>query len=278
MDITELLIIKKLKLVRLIKEMYFNKEIIDFEKIIFENVEDKDDIKKVKKEADMILEECIKNHIDIVSFFDANYPDEFKCLKDAPILFYKKGILNSSKKVTIAGSRNPSSTAEKFCEEISKAVIDLEYVIVSGLALGIDTIAHKVSLKNKKPTIAILPSNLVDIYPKSNKILEEEILDCKGCLISEYSPLEKLKKYFFVKRDRLQAAYSNDIIVVETKENGGTMHTARYSKEYGKNLYCIKYSKGRDNEFMTSGNRKLLNDKYTIPITDISSFKELLMY
>lgn len=162
----------------------------------------------------------------------------------------------SENMVAVVGTRNPSPLGTAFARGISEAIYDHGYNVVSGLALGIDSEAHRVAVRKGLPTIAVLAHGLGEpIYPEHNTDLAQEILDNGGCLVSEYPFEYAVEKYQFVERDRLQSALSQAVVIVETEVNGGAMHTARYAQEQGRLTYVLN-----DNRLHASGNKLLLDD------------------
>ncbi|MEN8905836.1 MAG: DNA-processing protein DprA, partial [Clostridiales bacterium] len=221
MDVEELLLLKCLNLNKIIREyislgLDLNLDIISEKYNI-----DKNKVLKSKEKVKEIVDNCKENRIDILGYFDNDYPLEFRNLKDFPLVIYKKGSLSNKPKLAVVGTRQPTKKAVDFAKEISICAIENDYTIISGLAVGIDTIAHNMSIEKKFETTAILPSNLTNIYPKININLSEKILDNNGCLLTEYNFLDEIKKYHFINRDRLQAAYSLAVIVIESTKNGG---------------------------------------------------------
>lgn len=243
---------------------------IEFKEIIKIFSIGEDDISRAKRIAGKIIEDCNNYNIGILSIFDQNYPESVKKIVDVPLVLYYKGNFdNTENKIAIVGTRIPLKDSVKKTFYITRELINDNFAIVSGLALGIDTVAHEVCLRYNKYTIAILPSPINNIYPKQNEKLAMDIIDKGGCIISEYAPGKHIEKFFFVQRDRLQAALSSAVIVIETDKNGGAMHTARFCKNYNKVLFCVKppddieYNKNKEN---FSGNIKLLRDNYTCQI------------
>ena len=170
-----------------------------------------------------------------------------------------------------------------------KAVLDSsDRVIVSGLALGCDKIAHETTVLENKVTVAILPSGLNKITPASHKGLAEEIMENGGCLVSEYEPNKKAEKGHFVERDKIVAAFSDINFVIQCGEKSGTMHTVNATIDYKnkdsvyhRDLYVYlpdELSKDKyieDNPIGDySGNVKILNEGNGTKVSDIGEFCE----
>ena len=210
-----------------------------------------------------------KKGIKILSENDDLYPNRFKYLEDKPLLIYVKGnlkALNYEKTVAVIGTRKISDYATGNGEKITKQFVDNNYAIISGLALGCDTVAHKSALKNGGITIAVLAGGLDNVSPKKNKDLADEILSNNGTLISEYPIGTKPSKHFFVERDRLQSGLSDAVCILETAVKGGTMHTFNFAVNQNKFICALKfpYDKATVN---SEGNFLLISNNDAFPLT-----------
>ena len=162
-------------------------------------------------------------------------------IKNHPKKLYAIGNIEllQNKSLAIVGTRENTEYgaeyAKKFAGKISKTGI----TIISGLAVGIDTIAHKNAMKNKGRTIAVIGSGFHNIYPEENEELFSEILKNKGCIISEYSPETKVNLSNFPTRNRIIAGLSKGVLVAEAKFRSGSSITARYAFEQKKPVFCI---------------------------------------
>ena len=192
---------------------------------------------------------------------DNEYPKAFLELKGMPKLIYYKGdisILNSNKSVAIIGSRNCSEEALCFSREAGRQAAEMGIVVVNGLALGCDTAAILGALDVGGKCAAILPGGLNQIAPKSNEELAEKILDLGGCLLTEYEPDAVPKKYTYVQRDRLQSALSQGVFVVETKIDGGTMHTVEAARKQNRKIAAYV-----ERLTMNTGNKMIIDQGNT---------------
>lgn len=171
-----------------------------------------------------------------------DYPSKLKCLNKPPFVIYYEGDLSllSNKTIGVIGSRDNSEYGEKICKEIVKELVDNKYVIISGLARGIDVISHQEALINNGKTIAILGNGINYCYPRNNKDVQEVIKN-KGLIISEYPPLTLPQKEHFPKRNRIIAALSDGILVIEAKRRSGTMITINEALNLGKDIMCIPH-------------------------------------
>lgn len=223
------------------------------------------DIIIAKNKTLNIIDYCEKNNIKIMTILDNDFPLKLKIIPDNPvIIFYKgnKSCITTNNSIAIIGTRYPTLESEEITRDIAKLFSDKNYIIVSGLAHGIDYNAHISTVKNHRQTLAVLPSGISNIYPSDYKSLCDDILYNNGCIVSEYFPFEKPYKNHFIERDRLQSALSLGVIVIECSINSGTMHTVNFAKEYNKIICC--YNHDNMNEKCKSGNLHLLKDHNVI--------------
>ena len=191
-----------------------------------------------------------KNFITIV---DEDYPKSLKRIFQPPfVLFFKgdKKILETDKKLAVIGSRECSLKGK---ENTFKIIKKLEnFVIVSGLAKGIDATAHESALQNNLKTIAVLGTGINYCYPNENYDLYKKIAK-NGIIISEYPNDFQGEKENFKIRNRLISGLSQGIIIIESKRKSGTMNTAKFALEQNKDIFCIPSS-----DLMNSGNNLLI--------------------
>ncbi|OGX24347.1 MAG: DNA protecting protein DprA [Omnitrophica WOR_2 bacterium RIFCSPHIGHO2_02_FULL_45_21] len=190
----------------------------------------------LKKELDLVK----KLKVRIITLEDKEYPQNLKNIYDPPICLYLKGKLKEEDVLSLAivGSRRASfygaSCAEKFAYELA----GLGVTIISGLARGIDTQAHKGALKATGRTIAVLGSGLSCIYPPENKGLSEEIAE-RGALLSEFPLNTKPLAQNFPRRNRVISGLSQAVLVVEAARNSGALITADFALEQGRDVFAI---------------------------------------
>ncbi|MEN9552327.1 MAG: hypothetical protein RI935_704 [Candidatus Parcubacteria bacterium] len=176
--------------------------------------------------------------------------------------------------LTIVGSRKCTSYGKQALREILKGFNKEEVIIVSGLAYGIDETAHSVALEYNLTTIAIPGSGLDEkvLYPSSNRNLAKEIVANSGCLMSEFSDTTKAAKWTFPARNRIMAALSDAVIIIEAEEKSGTLITARQALELGKDIGAVP---GEIFSETSKGALSLIRDGAT-PVTSSSDLRELL--
>lgn len=172
---------------------------------------------------------------------DEEYPKKFLQLKKPPKTIWVEGDTSLLEKpaLAIVGSRKSTLYGEKIAKLFATQISKQGIVIVSGLALGIDTIAHTYSKNTLGNTIAVIGSGLNQIYPEENIKLAKEIIDGGGCLISEYEPDEKVNMRNFPKRNRLICALSEGIFVVEADYRSGSKLTGNLGLKYDKKVFCV---------------------------------------
>ena len=194
------------------------------------------DEEKIEKEASIIFECCKKSKIKIIGLYDEIYPCKFRLIEDKPLLLYADGdleLLNQENNIAIVGTRTPSQEGYEISSILSEKLTEEDCCIVSGFASGCDEAAHYGCLQAKGRTIAIIPSGHLNVS-KQNRSLYNMIILNKGCIISESPPLAKADKYSFIDRNRLIAAVSEGVIVIEGGLRGGTSHMVNFAKEYKK--------------------------------------------
>jgi DNA processing protein len=180
------------------------------------------------------------NGVQIVTYFDESYPLGFKDLKDAPLLLWVRGKIPKVKSVSIVGTREADDWGKQRTFEISRMSAENGYVVVSGLALGIDTQAHLGCLQGNGTTVAILACDVRFPTPKSNSQLADRIIENGGCVIAEVPPGTETEAGNLIARNRLQAAWSDALIVTQSGVPSGTLHTVRFALELGRKLLVLE--------------------------------------
>ena len=202
----------------------------------------------------------------IIEYLSNSYPEKLRDIENPPSRLYAKGNLKILNEIGIAviGSRTNTQYGEKMCKKFVKNLVEYNINIISGLAVGIDSIAHKTCLKNGGKTIAVLPSGLENIYPKENRELAQAIIENGGVIISEYEDEVKADSNKFLERNRIVAGLGIGTLVVEGGARSGTSVTARFTEEDGKPVFCIPSSleniKGKGtNELIQNGSKLVTN-------------------
>jgi len=182
-----------------------------------------------------------KKGIILINITDANYPMLLKRIYDPPITLFLKGdtSLINKKIIAIVGSRKASDYGLKACNEISRNLSTNDYIIISGMADGVDTMAHRSVYQNR--TIAVLGFGHDYCYPNNNKILKES-LEKSSLTISEYIPSSKPKKYYFPARNRIISGLAFATIIIEASIKSGSLITARFTIENNRELYVLPHN------------------------------------
>ncbi|MEO8412813.1 MAG: DNA-processing protein DprA [Ginsengibacter sp.] len=182
---------------------------------------------------------------------DKNYPQRLLNCYDSPAMLYYKGTvdLNQAKIIAIVGTRNNNEYGKNICEKFVEDLAGEEVVIVSGLAFGIDSIAHKAAIKNQTKTVGVLAHGLDMVYPSQNKGLAKQMITSGG-LLTEFRSLAKPDRQNFPARNRIVAGISDAVIVVESGIKGGSLITAELGNSYNKDVFAYP---GRVNDTKSEG-------------------------
>ena len=225
----------------------------------------------IKQNLGKHIEYMEKHNIDIVSIQDAEYPEILKEIYDAPISLYVRGNKNILNELSVAiiGCRECTEYGRNITKNLSYNIAKNKINIVSGLAKGIDGIAHQGALFAGGKTVAVLGNGLDTIYPKENEHLALEILQKGGAIISEYPLGTKPEKQNFPERNRIVSGMSKGIIVVEAKEKSGTLITVDFALEQGRDVFVVP---GNINSEASIGTNDLIKQGAKL----ITSYKDVL--
>ncbi len=174
----------------------------------------------------------------VISVLDSEYPELLAAVSDRPPYVFVKGDVSSMSRRAIAviGTREPTRHGVLIAQRIATYFATRQWSVVSGLALGVDGVAHQAALDAAGRTVAVLAHGLDTVYPKKHAALAARIVDEGGALVSEYPPGAKPYGPQFVKRDRVQAALALSVVLVQTDVRGGSLHASRASLRYGRLL------------------------------------------
>ena len=242
-----------------------------------------DDIKEALNKSEQTKE--IISTIDglnIITIYDDEYPERFNALGNSkPVILYAIGDVALLREETMAviGTRHPGEYTRNVGRRIiNKVVKERNLVIVSGLALGCDMIAHEEVLNCNGRTIAVLPSGLNKISPKSNIPLARQIVKTGGLILTEYDPQIEVNRFTPVQRDALVAALSDKVFVLECGIKSGTMHTVKHALKMRKPIAALDST---DSISDFSGNEEILNKSLGIKISnedDLDRFMSCIEY
>ena len=261
----------------------YNKILTDAENIDdlilkLKNIESKfsdEDLHMAKNKAEDIFDYVETMDINVITIFDDTYPKSLDVMKNSkPTILYVKGNIKALEmpNISVIGTRKPLKSSEIFEKNLVKNIVNnLDRVIVSGLALGCDKIAHQTTLDENKTTIAVLPSGIDVITPASHKKLASDIITNGGCLISEYNPTSKAFKGTYLARDKIVAALSDATFVVECGVKSGTMKTVKEADKFQKQIYTYIPSKRDEGQY--DGNEHILKNYHNvIEVENIEEF------
>ena len=195
---------------------------------------------EIEKTVNDELERLFKLNASLISLWDDEYPSLLRKIFDPPLLLYAKAHFKDVDDYSIAvvGTRQPTNYGKIQTEKLVTELSQQKITIVSGMARGIDSIAHRTALKNKSRTIAVLGSGLNVIYPPENKKLYDEISE-SGIVLTEYNLDTKPDAVNFPKRNRIISGLSLGCVVIETGITGGAMQTAALALDQGREVFAI---------------------------------------
>ncbi len=207
---------------------------------------------------------CEKLNYKLITYWDEEYPYYLRKIYDPPVIFFATNDFefDGENSLAVVGTRNPTNYGKNVTEKFVSELVQYGFVIISGLARGIDTIAHITAIKNNGKTIAVLGSGLDIIYPGENKKLFHSIID-NGVVISEYFFGTKPDAMNFPRRNRIISGLSRAVLIVETDINGGAIITANFALDQNRDVFAIpgnidiKQSRGT-NYLIQTGQAKLV--------------------
>lgn len=199
-------------------------------------------VDKSKLNPEKIYQELIKEDIKIISVLDQDYPPLLKQSYQPPFLLYYQGSLTwPNLRLTVVGSRKCTNYGQQVIEELLKPLTNQSIAIVSGLAIGLDSLAHQGALHNNLMTIAVVGSGLSQsvLYPKQNIYLAQKIINAGGCLISELPPTTQAQAPFFPRRNRIMAGLTQATLVIEADITSGALITAKYALDFNREVLAV---------------------------------------
>ena len=222
---------------------------------IIDCILNKDTFKEAENEIRFIEE----NGIKVLYYQDADFPERVRVQPAAPVMLFYKGtaVLNHHRTVGIVGTRKTTSYGQDVCKNIVQELRNYDVQIISGLANGVDSVAHRASVENSIPTIGVLGHGLQMLYPYNNDKLAIEMLE-NGGLLTEYTSTQGPDREHFPARNKIVAAMCDALLVVESPSRGGSLITARFAKDYFKKVFAIP---GRTNDTMSEGCNILIKKK-----------------
>lgn len=187
-----------------------------------------------------------KKGIEVVCAEEQSYPETLKEIYDTPPVMYVKikeaGLISkifSQKTIAVIGTRKMTNYGKEVTEKITSQLVKKGFVVVSGLARGVDRVAHETAIKNRGITVAVFGTGLESVYPPEHKALAAKIVESGGALISEFPLYAKITKANFIVRDRIISGLSLGVVVTEAAERSGAMVTARFAAEQGREVFAV---------------------------------------
>ncbi len=208
------------------------------------------------------------------NYIDCNddlYGELFDSYNNAPEKLYYLGDVNILRGPVTAVIGKRDTKLRKIANQFGELVVANGNTLLNGFALGCDSFAIQGALSSGGKVIAVLPCGINSIYPARNSLLARDIVSSGGCIISQFEPNYQVTKHSFIERDRLLAILAYNLLVVDSEVNGGTMHTVKFAKKYGKNIGCYTDSEGRT----PAGNQYMLDKMDAVSIRcqrDLNSF------
>lgn len=180
--------------------------------------------------------------ITVIPYGSDEYPVSLELIDKPPTVIYYRGntdLLKDLPGVAVVGSRQITSNGSEITRRITNTLVEKDFVIVSGLAIGVDSAAHRATIQAKGKTIAVLANGLDKALPKQNERLGAEILEAGGAWVSEYPVGVRPMKHFFVQRNRIQVGLSAGSVIVEATLNSGTMTQADFCNKNSRPLFAV---------------------------------------
>jgi len=224
------------------------------------------------KRAEEEIKKAKNSGTKIVPFTSKSYPEKLLKIPQPPVVLYVKGELKEEPAVVVVGSRRCSSYGRSVAFRLGKFLSENGISVISGLALGIDSAAHRGALSGGGKTVAVLGSGVDMVYPFENKPLAERIVEKGGAVISEFPLGTKARKEFFPRRNRIVSGLSDCVVVVEAAEKSGTFITVNYALEQGKEVLAVPGS--IDSPF-SRGTNSLIKEGAP-PLTDFNEIFEIV--
>lgn len=227
------------------------------------------------KQAEEEIRFIEKYKIKPLFLTDEEYPRRLLNCYDSPTLLYYKGTadLNASRMVAVIGTRSHTEYAKQVTDKLVKELALSGATIVSGLAFGVDAIAHKAALKNSLPTVGVLAHGLNQIYPPGHSTLARDMLKHEGGLLTEFNSQSKPDKHNFPTRNRVVAGMTDATIVIETAVKGGSMITAEMANNYNKDVFALP---GKITDIKSAGCNYLVKNNKAILVADLKDIADTL--
>jgi DNA processing protein len=203
---------------------------------------------------------------------DSNYPQRLLNCYDSPVLLFYRGNadLNASKILAVVGTRNHSEYGKMLTEKIMEDMAGEDILVLSGLAFGIDSIAHKAALKHGLPTVGVLAHGLDRMYPSQNKTLAKQMVE-QGGLLTDFTSGTNPDRQNFPKRNRIVAGLCDGLLVIESGKKGGSLITAELANSYNKDVFALP---GKTTDAKSEGCNYLIRQNKALLVTSAADITE----
>ena len=233
-----------------------------------------------KDNAARVMDVLVDEGIKAIGWYNEEFPKHLRWIPDPPLVLFAKGNIEPQKTrlcFGVVGNRQPTSYARKWANALGAFCGRRNSGVVSGLALGCDAESHRGTIEQEEGyTIAVLASGLDHVFPKSNRGLAHKIQESGGCIVSEYAPGTSPNKSNYIERNRIISGLSDAVVLVESKINGGAMHTARYCMAQHRKLACLLHPNEYKDHPEIQGNKMLLENKKAVPLQSERDLYRLL--
>jgi len=211
-----------------------------------------------KQLAEQEVEKCRRIRCQIITLADKNYPSQLRNIAFPPPVLYVRGTLlpGDNEALAVVGSRRPSLYGVSATRSFVKELVLEGWTIISGLARGIDTLAHQTAIKNNGRTLAVLGQGLDQIYPPENKKLHDQIIE-QGAVISEFPIGVPPRPNHFPRRNRIISGLAQGVLVIEARQTSGALITARWACEQGREVFAVP---GSYHSRLSQGTHALIQD------------------
>jgi DNA processing protein len=191
-------------------------------------------------DASAELDSLTRHDARAYTWLDADFPANLRDIPQSPPVIFVRGAMGPQfdQAVAVVGTRHVTPYGRQACEHFVSALAAAGVAIVSGLARGVDAIAHRVALEHGAPTVAVLAGGIDQVYPRENAGLADRILE-QGCLVSEYPVGIPARRDYFPRRNRILSGLARAALLVEAGEGSGALHTANWAFEQGRDVFAI---------------------------------------
>lgn len=229
----------------------------------------------LRAEKELIFAE--RNGIRILYYLNPDYPKRLQHCYDSPVIIYCNGYtdLNVEKIVGVVGTRNITEYGKMLTEKLIYELVDDNVLVVSGLAYGVDTCAHKAALKNDLKTAAVLAHGFQTIYPSANASLSRRMIESGGCLLTEHISGTEPDRENFPKRNRIVSGMVDCLVVIESASKGGALITAEIANNYDREVFAFP---GRVGDIYSEGCNKIIKNNKANLLTSIEDLRAIMRW